>query len=135
MKKTSLAILAVVVTVAFVAAASALVLSGIITSLFSATGPPELKEASVAISLGGGYNGETGMFDLEGTAQNMGKKDAKNCRVEVTFFNVDTHVDMKTVTITIGDVPAESSKNIKVSIPMPGGSRLLSFRTSDPQWD
>ena len=74
------------------------------------------------------------MFDLEGTAQNMGEKTAMNCRVEVTFFNVDTSEVIKTEMITIGDVPAESSKTINKSIEIPNGSTLVSFHIGDPLW-
>lgn len=134
MKKSNIVIIAVAVTVIVVAVIGALVFLGMAGSFFSATGPPELKEASVAVSLGGGYDSATGLYNLEGIAQNMGKKDALNCSVEVTFFNVDTHADIKTAIVTIGDIPAESSKDINVSIQIPDGSALVSFRISDPVW-
>ncbi len=134
MKKSNLLILAVVVSVIAVAAAGSLIFSGMVGSIFSANSVPELKDASVALDLGGGYNAETGMFDLEGTAQNMGEKTAMNCRVEVTFFNVDTSEVIKTEMITIGDVPAESSKTINTSIEIPNGSTLVSFHIGDPLW-
>lgn len=134
MKKSILIVIAVV-AVAVVAVVGAMAFTGMISSLFSATGPPELKEASIALSAGGGYNSDTGMFDLQINAQNMGQKDAKNVRVDVTFFNVDTQADIKTETITIGDVSAGGSKDINTSIQVPDGSPLISCRTGNPIWD
>jgi hypothetical protein len=135
MKKSNIIILAVVVSVIVVATVGSFVFLGMVGSIFSANSAPELKNASVAIDLGGGYNTDTGMFNLDGTAQNMGEKDATNCRVEVTFFNVDTNEVMKTEMITIGDVPAESSKTINASIQIPNGSTSVSFHIGDPLWD
>ena len=135
MNKSNLIVIAVVATVVVVSVVGALVFTGMMNSLFSANGPPELKEASVAVSAGGGCNSQTGMFDLQINAQNMGQKDAKNVRVDITFFNVDTQAELKTETITIGDVSAGSSKDLSTSIQVLGGSPQVSCRTSSPVWD
>ncbi len=135
MKKSNIIILAVVVSVIVVVAVGSLVFLGMVGSIFSANSTPELKDASVAVDLGGGYDTNTGMFNLDGTAQNMGEKDAINCRVEVSFFNVDSNEVIKTEMVTIGDVLAESSKTINTSIQIPNGSTSVSFHMGDPLWD
>ncbi len=135
MKKSNVIVIAVIAVVVVVSVVGAMVFTGMMNSIFSANGPPELKEASVAISAGGGYNSQTGMFDLQINAQNMGQKDAKNVRVDVTFFNVDTQAELKTETITIGDVSAGGSKDLSTSVQVPDGSPLVSCRTGTPVWD
>lgn len=135
MKKSNIIILAVAVSVIVVAAVGSFIFLGMAGSIFSADNTPELKDASVAVDLGGGYDTNTGMFNLDGTAQNMGEKDATNCTVGVTFFNVDTDEVLKIEMVTIGDVPAESSKTINTSIEIPNGSTKVSFHMGDPMWD
>jgi hypothetical protein len=135
MKKSKKIKIIVIATIVVVTAVSAILLSGMLNSFFSSTGPQGLTDASVVVSFRGGYNSETGIFNLEVTAQNMGKKDAHNSRVEVTFFNVDTQVDIKTEIVTIGDVPAESSKDISVPVQIPSGLTLVSYRSGNLQWD
>ncbi len=135
MKKSNIIILAVAVSVIVVAAVGSFIFLGMAGSIFSADNTPELKDASVAVDLGGGYDTNTGMFNLDGTAQNMSEKDATNCTVEVTFFNVDTDEVLKIEMVTIGDVPAESSKTINTSIEIPNGSTKVSFHMGDPMWD
>ena len=135
MKKSNVIILAVITSVIVVAAVGSLVFLGMVDLIFSANGPPELKDASVAVSLGGGYDSETGLYNIDGVAQNMGKKDATNCRVEVTFFDVESNAVIKTEMITIGNVPAESSKDVNISIQISGGSTRVSFQVGNPLWD
>ncbi len=135
MKKSNIILIAVVVSVAVAAVAGALILSGMLNSIFAANGPPELKEASVAVSAGGGYNSQTGMFELQINAQNMGQKDAINTKVEVTFFNVDTQAVVKTETITIGTVTAGGSKDVNTTVQIPDGSPQISCRVGTPTWD
>ncbi|MCW3982829.1 MAG: hypothetical protein NWE96_02415 [Candidatus Bathyarchaeota archaeon] len=133
MKK--LIVIGVIAVIAVVLVIGALIATGILSSFFSSNVTPELKEASVAVSVGGGYNSETGLFDLQVNAQNMGQKDAKNVRVDVTFFNVDTQAEIKTETITIGDISAGDSKDISTSVQVSGGSPQVSCRTGTPVWD
>lgn len=135
MKKSNIIILAVVVSVIVVVAVGALVFLGMIGAFFSADGPPELTDASVAVNLGGGYDSETGLYNIDGSAQNMGQKDAVNCRVEVTFFDVNSNAVIKTEMITIGDVPAESTKDINTAVQIADGSPRVSFHMGDPMWD
>jgi hypothetical protein len=135
MKKSKKIKIIATATIIVVTAVSAIVLSGMLNSFFSGTGPQGLTDASVAVSSRGEYNNETGIFTLEVTAQNLGKKDAHNTSVEVTFFKVDTQADIKTEIVTIGDVPAESSKDISVSIQIPSGLTLVSYRSDHLQWD
>jgi len=111
MNKSTIIILAVVSTIIVVSVVGAALLSGMLGSVFNATEPPQIKEASIATSFGGGYNLEAGQYELEGTAQNLGQKDAKNVRVDITFFNADTELELKTQTISFGDIAAENSKN------------------------
>jgi len=135
MKKSNVIVLAVVVSVIVVVAVGALVFLGMIGAFFSANGQPELTEASVAVNLGGGYDSETGVYNIDGAAQNMGQKDAVNCRVEVTFFDVDSNDVIKTELINIGNVPAESTKDINTAVQIADGSTRVSFHMGDPIWD
>jgi len=135
MKKDSILIISVIAAVIFVIAIGAFIFAGMFGAVFSTTEPPILEEVSVAVDLVGGYDAESGVFVIEGSAQNMGKATAYNCRVEVTFFNVDTQEDLRNELVIIGDVTAESSKDINLSIPMADGSHLISFRMGTPTWD
>ncbi len=135
MKKSTIIIAVVVSAVIVVSVVGAALLSGMFGAVFNATESPQIKEASIATNFGGGYSLEAGAFALEGTAQNFGQKDAKNVRVDITFFNADTQQELKTQTISFGDISAESSKNINLSIEFPSDSVRVTFTAADPVWD
>ena len=136
MKKSTIIILALVVSaIIVVSVVGAALVSGMFGAFFNATEPPQINEASIATNFGGGYSLEAGAFVLEGTAQNLGQKDAKNVIVDITFFNADTQQELKTQTISFGDIAAESSKNINLSIEFPSDSVRVSFTTTDPVWE
>ncbi len=136
MKKSAIIILAVVVSAVIVlSVVGAALLSGMFGAVFTATEPAQIKEASIATNFGGGYSLEAGAYALEGTAQNLGQKDAKNVRVDITFFNADTQQELKTQTISFGDIAAESTKNINLSIEFPSDSVRVTFTTTDPVWE
>ena len=133
--KKSIIIVAAVSAVLVVSVVGVALISGMFNAMFNVTSPPEIKEASIATGFGGGYNLETGAYDLEGTAENLGQKDAKNVTVEITFFNADTEQELKRHTIVFGDIAAETSKNVNLSIEFPSDSVRVTFRAADPVWE
>jgi flagellar basal body-associated protein FliL len=135
MKKSVIIILAVVSTVIIVSAVGVALISGMLGAVFNPTETPQIKEASIATTFGGGYDLDAGAYQLEGTAQNLGQKDAKNVSVDITFFNADTQQELKTQTISFGDITAENSKNINISIEFPSDSVRVTFSTTDPVWE
>jgi len=135
MKKTTIILLVLLTAVISISLVGGALLSGMLGSIFNGTEPPQIKEASIATSFGGGYDLEAGAYILEGTAQNLGQKDAKNVSVNITFFNADTEQELKTQTISIGDIAAESTKNINLSIEFPSDSVGVTFTTTDPVWE
>jgi len=106
----------------------------VLGSIFGAE-PPQIQEASIATSFVGGYDLDVGAYILEGTAQNLGQKDAKNVTVDISFFNADTQQELKTQTISLGDIAAESTKNINLHIEFRSDSIHVTFTTTDPVWE
>ncbi|WGM89145.1 MAG: hypothetical protein NUK63_09555 [Candidatus Bathyarchaeum tardum] len=102
-------------------------------SMFEAVATEEFP--LIGFSVGGHYDRETGIYYLDGTADNMGNKDAVNCRFEVTFINMDTNEDLKTETVTIGNVPAGGSKPFEITSQLLSGLEHVGFRTEYPMWD
>jgi hypothetical protein len=135
MKKSNMIILAAVCVLVIISVAGAALISGMLGSIFNSTEPPQIKDASIATSFGGGYDLEAGAYELEANAQNIGQKDAKNVRVDITFLNADTGQELKTQTITFGDIAADSSKDINLSIAFPSDSVRVTFSTTDPIWE
>ena len=83
---------------------------------------PTQTEASVTSEVGGHYESESGLYYIEGTLENSGKKDAKNVAIDITLFKLSTSAndeEIKRETVNIGDIPAETSKNVNFTISLP----------------
>jgi hypothetical protein len=135
MQKSHVILLAVVSTVIVVSVVGVALISGMLGAVFNPAQPPPILEASIATTFGGGYDMTAGAYQLEGTAQNLGQKDAKNVCVEITFFNADNQQALKIETISFGDIAAERSKNINVSVEFPSDSVRITYTAADPVWE
>ena len=83
---------------------------------------PTQTEASVNSEIDGYYDGESGLYYIEGTLENSGKKDAKNVAIEVTLFKLSISAndeEIKRESVNIGDIPAETSKDLNFTISLP----------------
>jgi hypothetical protein len=83
---------------------------------------PTQTEASINSDLSGHYEGESGLYYIEGSLENTGKKDAKNVTFDVTLFKLSTYAndeEIKRETVNIGDIPAETSKDVNFTISLP----------------
>ncbi len=127
--------LAVVSAVIVVSVVGVALISGMLGAVFNPTETPQILDASIATSFGGGYDMQTGAYQLEGTAENLGQKDAKNVSVEITFFNADNQQALKTEIISFGDIAAENSKNINIAIEFPSDSVRVTYTAADPVWE
>jgi len=135
MQKSHIILLAVVSTVIIVAVVGAALFSGMFGAVFNPEQPPQISEASIATTFGGGYDMVAGAYQLEGTAQNLGQKDAKNVCVEITFVNADNQQALRTETISFGDIAAESSKDINIAIEFQSDSVRVTYTANDPVWE
>lgn len=136
MKKSTVILLAVVAVVIVVSAVGVAFISGMLGAFFNDTEQqPEILEASITTTFGGGYDLAAGAYELEGTAENLGDKDAKNVTVDVTFFNADTQEVLKNYTVSFGDINANSQKDINISIEFPSDSVRVTFSADDPVWE
>ena len=94
---------------------------------------PTQTEASIKSEVGGHYESESGLYYIEGTLENTGKKDAKNVTFDVTLFKLSTSTndeEIKRETVNIGDILAETSKVVNFTISLP--KDLVEVRG---QWD
>ena len=83
---------------------------------------PTQTEASVNSEVGGHYDGESGLYYIEGSLENSGKKDAKNVTFDVILFELSTNAsdeEIKRESVNIGDLPAETSKVVNFTISLP----------------
>jgi len=83
---------------------------------------PTQTEASINYEVGGHYEGESGLYYIEGNLENSGKKDAKNVAIDVILFKLSISAndeEIKRETVKIGDIPAETSKDVNFTISLP----------------
>jgi hypothetical protein len=83
---------------------------------------PTQTEASVTSEVSGHYDGESGLYYIEGTLENSGKKNATNVTFEVALFKLSISAndeEIKRETVNIGDIPAETSKDVNFTISLP----------------
>ena len=83
---------------------------------------PTQTEASVTSEVSGHYDGESGLYYIEGSLENSGKKNATNVTFDVTLFKLSTSTndeEIKRETVNIGDIPAETSKDVNFTISLP----------------
>ncbi len=83
---------------------------------------PTQTEASIKSEVGGHYEGESGLYYIEGTLENTGKKDAKNVTFDVTLFKLSISAsdeEIKRETVNIGDILSETSKDVNFTISLP----------------
>ena len=81
---------------------------------------------------------ETGArITVYGNAENVGNKEAKNCRLEILVtFEIDYQQQSKTEMATLGDIAAGGTKEFNVTIQLPIGSNpaMAGYRI-DIFWD
>jgi hypothetical protein len=92
--------------------------------------PPMGLVAEISTMGSGRYDGEKGLYCIDSTIENSGKKDATNFKFDVRLYNIENDEEIKRETVTIGTIPAESVKNVNFTISVPTG--LLDVRG---QWD
>jgi flagellar basal body-associated protein FliL len=83
---------------------------------------PTQTEASIKSEVGGHYEGESGLYYIEGTLENTGKKDAKNVTFDIILFKLSTSAndeEIKRETVNIGDILAETSKDVNFTVSLP----------------
>jgi uncharacterized protein YxeA len=83
---------------------------------------PTQTEASVTSEVSGHYDGESGLYYIEGTLENSGKKNATNVTFDVTLFKLSISAndeEIKRETVNIGDISAETSKDVNFTISLP----------------
>jgi hypothetical protein len=83
---------------------------------------PTQTEAAIKSEVGGHYEGESGLYYIEGTLENTGKKDAKNVTFDVILFKLSISAsdeEIKRETVNIGDILAETSKVVNFTISLP----------------
>ena len=83
---------------------------------------PTQIDVSINYEVGGHYEGESGLYYIEGTLENSGKKDAKNVTFDIIFFKLSISAndeEIKRETIHIGDIPVETSKDVNFTISLP----------------
>ena len=83
---------------------------------------PTQTEASINHEVGGHYESESGLYYIEGTLENTGKKEAKNVTFDVILFKLSISAndeEIKRETVNIGDIPAETSKDVNFTISLP----------------
>ena len=83
---------------------------------------PTQTDASVSSEVSGHYEGESGLYYIEGILENTGKKDAKNVTFDIVFFKLSASTndeEIKQETVIIGDIIAETSKDVNFTISLP----------------
>jgi hypothetical protein len=92
--------------------------------------PPMGSVAEISTMASGRYDGEKGLYFIDSTIENSGKKDATNYKFDVRLYDIENNEEIKREIVTIGTIPAESVKNVNFTISVPTG--LLDVMG---QWD
>ena len=92
--------------------------------------PKPMEMAQISVTTSGHYDGEKGLYYIDSTIENTGKKNATDFKFDVRLYNIENDQEIRQKIVTVGLIPAESVKNVNFTIPVPTG--LLDVRG---QWD